>query len=64
MAEKIDDERASQIIVDPLVRKQVTHIEEIAWMLTIERGDNLAGVEVGKGHDVDFSKAKRVFDRR
>ena len=64
VAQQVDDKGAPQIEIDSFMREEVAHIEKIARMLTIERSDHLPGVEVGKGHDVDFGEAERVFDRR
>jgi hypothetical protein len=64
MAQDVDDESFPYGIVDPLVREQVAHVEEIARMLAIERRDELAREKVGKADDLDFSKAELVFDGR
>jgi len=38
-AEKVDDEGISQLVVDAFVGDQVAHVEKIARMLTVIRGD-------------------------
>ncbi|OIQ76745.1 hypothetical protein GALL_415690 [mine drainage metagenome] len=63
VAEQIDDKRFAQGIVDPFVGKQVSYVEQVAWVLTIEGCDNLAGIEIGKGDDRHFGEAESVLNR-
>lgn len=53
MAQQIDDEGLAQIVSDPFIRKQVACIKEVSRMLTIERRDEFAGIEVGITASID-----------
>ena len=61
VADQVDEEGPTQRIVDAFIRQKITHVEQIAWMLTVEGGDNLAGIEIGKRDDPHFGKAEFVF---
>jgi hypothetical protein len=47
-----------------IVRQQVAHDEKIARMLAVERGHDLACIELGEGHDLHFGKAEFVLHGR
>jgi hypothetical protein len=48
MADQVDDKGAPRGVTDSFVGEQVAAIEEFAGMLTVERRDELATLEVGK----------------
>ena len=58
VAEHVDDEGRSQIVVDPFVRKKVPHIEEIARVLAVKCGHQLAGIQIREGHELSFGETK------
>jgi hypothetical protein len=41
--------------------QQVAHVEQIARMLAIERGNELASIEVREGYDRHLRKAECIF---
>ncbi len=64
VAEQVDDESFTQVLAYALVGQQVPHVEQIAGVLAVERGDDLAGVKVGEADDLDFRIAEFIFDSR
>ncbi len=64
MTGKVNHECAAQIVADAFVRQQQHHVEQIARVLPVERGDQLAAVEIGKGDDRHDDEApERRFHR-
>src|SRR5216684_1503402 len=61
VAEQVHDKSATQGIVYSLACEKIPHVEEVARMLTIERSDDLAGIEIGKRHDARLSETERIF---
>ena len=61
MAKQIDDDSTAQVIIDSFMCQEFPHIEQIARMLAVKRGDYLAAEQVSKGHDIDFGIAKCFF---
>jgi hypothetical protein len=64
MAEKVNDEGFAQIVVNSFMREQVAHIEEVPRMLAIERGHDLAGVEVSEADDGHFGEPEFFLHAR
>src|SRR5258708_22959430 len=63
-ADQIDDESPSRVVADPLVRQQIANVKKIARVLPIERGHDLAAIEVRKRDDLDFREAEFLLDPR
>ena len=42
----------------------MAYVEQVARMLAVQRGDNLAGVQIGERHDLDFHEPEFLFDGR
>jgi hypothetical protein len=49
MPYEVHKESAAQSIVDAFVVEQLARIEEVTWMLPVERSDKLSCIEVGEG---------------
>lgn len=62
VAEQIDDEGRPKFITNTFVREEITNIKEIAWVLPVQGGDELPGVEVGERDNAHFCEAKRGLD--
>ena len=63
VADEIDDKGLAQRRVDAFVRDQITDIEQVAWMLPVERCNEFAGLQIREGHHLDRSKAELRFDQ-
>jgi hypothetical protein len=62
MTDKIDDKSLAKLVTDTFIGEQVTHIKEIAGMLTVKGCHDLASVKVGKRNDARFREAELLFD--
>lgn len=58
MAQKIDDEGHADVFCDTLVREQLANIEEVARMLPVQRGQDLASIQIGEGSYLQLGKAQ------
>jgi hypothetical protein len=43
MTEQIHNKSSPEIIADTLIGEEITHVEQIAWVLLVEGGDNFSG---------------------
>ncbi len=64
MADEVDQKDPPERVVDSFVCQDVARIEEITWMLPVERGDDLPGVEIRQRDDPHFRETKLVFNAR
>jgi hypothetical protein len=48
VAEQVDDEGFPQCVVDTLGGKQIADVEQVAWLLAVERSNDFAAVEIGE----------------
>ena len=48
MADYVDEEGLAQSVRDAFVRKEISHVEEVARMLPVEGSHELSGVEIIK----------------
>ncbi len=55
--------RNSKRVIDALIGKKISDVEEVARMLAIQRRNQLASVEIGKRNEPHLSEAQGVFDR-
>lgn len=62
VADEVDEKGPPQRVVDAFVCQEVARIEEVTWMLPVECGDDLPGVEIWKGDNPHFRETKLVFD--
>ena len=53
---------ARSAIVDALVGEQIADVEQVARMLAVEGGDDLAGIEIGEGEHLHLGKAEGGLD--
>src|SRR5713101_5909399 len=53
VADHVDDEGVAKIVIDALIREQVADVEQVPWVLAVQRCNQLAGVEVGEADDLD-----------
>ena len=58
MADEVNDECRSKIIVQALIREEVSHIEQIARVLSVQRSDKFSSVEIGERNQCRLSVAK------
>ena len=52
VAEKVDDEGLTEGVVHAFIEEQVPHLEQVAWVLAVEGGEDLAGLQVGEADDL------------
>jgi hypothetical protein len=62
MAQKIDSESLAQFSGYTFRREKVTNIEEVARVLSIQRGDELAGIKVFERYDPSFCQSELLLD--
>lgn len=61
VAEDVGEESLKERVVDAFISKQVLHVKQVPWMLTINCCNHLAGVEIGKRDHLNFGKPKSLF---
>jgi hypothetical protein len=63
VTDQVGEEGLPRALVDAFVGEQLPHVEEVAWMLAIERSNELAGVEIGERHQLGAGEAEPVVPR-
>ena len=63
MARQIHHERAPDVVRYPLLLEQSVDIEEVTWMLAVERRAQLAAIQVRQRHDTHCRRPAKYFNR-